>query len=104
MSAAAAPTTTQILGAVGVASGTRVADMTAAQLVELVARAASAVDEPEWLTTRQAMRYTGRSAKTLARWAADGHVEVRRGGGRAGNHYSRTSLDAHLGRSRPEPS
>ena len=91
--------TAEILTAAGIDPAAPASTLTAEQLVEAVAAVVRREDGgPQWLTAQQAEAYTGRSRKTLQRWAAEGRIAVRRGGGRAGNRYSAASIDKHLGK------
>ena len=93
----------QILRQMGYDPEAPAAALPAGTLVEALyrrLRAEPKEPEPEWLTTKQAARYAGRSAKTIAAWGQAEKIDARRRGGRAGNRYSRSSIDAYLGRER----
>ncbi|WP_412062131.1 helix-turn-helix domain-containing protein [Rubrivirga sp. IMCC45206] len=87
--------------AVGVDPHAPSGSLTAAELIEALARRLEGPPSPvvpEWLPTREAARYCRVSTKTLQAWANSSDViEVRRGSGRAPSRYLRSSLDAYLG-------
>lgn len=94
--------TADILRAVGADPDAPAADLSATQLVEALARRLGGDAAPEWMTGDQAATYAGRKKKTIERWAKAGKIEGRRPAGvdhagRAGNRYSRSSIDKHLG-------